>query len=378
MKTSHLNWVSATFLISYQLLLLITLPIYFYYASPSGALIGITIALFFMTGISITGGYHRLFAHRSYRTNSFVEGIVLFFASLALQGSALRWAYEHRLHHAHVDTDDDPYSINKGFWYAHFLWLVEKKGNRAIEKRLVSDLLKDKLVVFQHRYIKSCMLGSNIVVTFLIGWWLNDFIGAIVLSALLRIFALHHCTWFINSLAHTWGDKPFCQEQTAVNNCIIAFLTFGEGYHNYHHTFAQDYRNGIRWYHYDPTKWFIWTLNKIGMAYNLKRMDAYTIKKRLVLERKHLLLDKICELWYVKKDELEKQINELAERIMIKIAQANQLKEYYQKVCKECKEQEVIAQIQTELSLLKKSLKEDWRLWKNLSRHILRLEPIQI
>lgn len=367
------NWGPGLFLIIYQIALLIGLPFYFYYASMSWSLIAVSVLLLYITGFSITAGYHRLYAHRSYRVKPIIEFFILFFGSMAIQGSALRWCFDHRLHHAHVDTDDDPYSIKKGFWYAHFLWIMEKP--RKIEDKVVSDLVKNKMVQFQDRHSIPLMIATNLIVFLFIGWALNDYLGAFVIATWLRMFALHHFTWFINSLAHTWGDKPFCQEQSAVNNYVVALLTFGEGYHNFHHTFAQDYRNGIRWYHFDPTKWIIWTLHKCGLASNLKMMDSYTIKKRMVEDRKGLLLDRLCKLWYVKKDDLEKNINELSERIVRNIGTMNQLKELYHKMCREAAEKDLILKIKRELSSLKANVKSDWRAWKRLSRNILRMKP---
>eukprot|EP00386_Alphamonas_edax_P012570 GDKI01039184.1.p1 GENE.GDKI01039184.1~~GDKI01039184.1.p1 ORF type:complete len:250 (-),score=-19.94 GDKI01039184.1:65-733(-) len=222
------------------------------------------------------------------------------------------------------------------------------------------------------------MLLSNVLVFFVVGWLLNDYVGAFFLACWTRLFALHHFTWFINSLAHTWGDKPFCQEQSAVNNYIIAFLTFGEGYHNFHHTFANDYRNGIRWFHFDPTKWLIWGLNKLSLTSDLKKMDTYTIKKRMVLQRKEVLLDRICDLWYVKKDELEKKISELSDNIVKKIAEANRLKEQYQQARREGQEREIVRKVKQDLNQLKRSLRQDWRQWVQLSRNILRLKPLSV
>src|SRR5206468_2641426 len=143
------------------------------------------------------------------------------------------------------------------------------------DPKVVPDLMKNRLVMFQDRFIGTWMILSNAIAFLLVGWLLNDFLGAFVISLWTRLFTLHHFTWFINSLAHTWGDKPFSQEQSAVDNYIISLLTFGEGYHNYHHTFANDYRNGIRWYHFDPTKWLIWSLHKLGLAFDLKRMNSF-------------------------------------------------------------------------------------------------------
>lgn len=369
MKIKNFNWGPGLFLIIYQTLLLTSLPFYFYYYSPSWTMVAFSVVLLYLTGLSITAGYHRLFAHRSYRANSWIEGIILFFGAMAGQGSALRWGFDHRLHHAHVDTDDDPYSIKKGFWYAHFLWILERP--RTIDPKVVPDLMKNKLVQFQHKNIGLLMLFTNVIAFFVVGWLLNDYMGAFFIAVWLRLFALHHFTWFINSLAHTWGDKPFCQEQSAVNNYVIALLTFGEGYHNFHHTYANDYRNGIRWYHFDPTKWLIWTLNKFGLTSDLKRMDYFTIKKRLVLQRKELLMDRLCNHLHNKKEEFEKRVVELSETIVAKIATASQLKEHYKQACIEGKEPAMLKEFKKQLSEIKRSIKQDWKQWTKLSRNIL-------
>lgn len=365
-----IDWGIAGFLISYQFLLLLSLPFYFYFAAPSLTLVGISIALLFIVGMSVTGGYHRYFSHRTFKAHPVVESVLLFFGAMAMQSSALRWAHDHRLHHAHVDTDQDPYSINKGFWYAHFMWMLEKAD--PIDPKLVSDLRQNPRVVFQHRFIIHLMFGTNALVWLFVGWLLNDYLGAFFIAVALRIFVLHHFTWFINSLAHTWGDKPFCQEQTAVNNLILSFLTFGEGYHNYHHVFAKDYRNGVRWYHFDPTKWMIWILSKLGLVKDLRRVDKLTIKKRMVLERKALLLEKIGKLPYVRQEQLAEQIESISNKMIEKLMSFSNL-------CRELrnfKQPALISKVKKEIFDLRMSLKEDWKQWKLLSRGILSLKPI--
>lgn len=375
MQWKNFNKGPGLFLIIYQTLLLITLPFYFYYDMPGWKMILASFILLYLTGLSITAGYHRFYAHRSFKANTIFEGMTLFFASMAGQGSALRWAFDHRLHHAYADTDDDPYTVKKGFWHAHFLWILEKP--RPIDPKIVPDLMKNPLVQFQHRHAGLLMVLTNVISFFVVGWLLNDYLGAFFLASWTRLFALHHFTWFINSLAHTWGDKPFCQEQTAVNNYIIALLTFGEGYHNFHHTFANDYRNGIRWYQFDPTKWLIWTLSKVGLVSSLKRMDPIAIKKRLVIERKRLLLERLCDLWYVKKDELEQKVMELSDQILLKISETHQLMDHYRQVRKEGERQR-LKEVKQQISSLKKSLKQDWRRWVHLSRNILRMKPLSV
>ena len=362
-KTKAFNWGPAIFLITYHAILLTMLPLYLYYNSVSTAIIISTIVLLYATGLSITAGYHRYYSHRCYRTNRIIEFILLFLGSMTSQGSAIRWSFDHRLHHANVDTDDDPYSISKGFWYAHCLWILERPRN--IRSKVVSDLFSNKLVAFQHRHYKACMIGSNAIVTLFLGWLFNDYLGAFVMTLWVRIFLLHHFTWFINSLAHTWGEKPFSKELSAVDNYCI-----GEGYHNYHHTFANDYRNGIRWFHFDPTKWLIWSLSKVGLATNLKRVDPVTIEKRIVLQTKDILLERIKQVCVSKKDEFEKIVLETSDRIVAKLAQFNDLKTQYLQTKKENSCRTIILELQTELKALKKSLRQDWDEWMALSKNI--------
>lgn len=354
------------FIIVYHLFLLFALPVYFYYGTVQWSTVWTTLFFLFACGLSITGGYHRLFSHRSYKTHPIVEAIILFFSASSAQGSALRWSYDHRIHHAFVDTDKDPYTIKKGFWYAHCLWLLDSP--REIDPKVVPDLLANKLVMFQHRFYKTCLVASNAIICIFMGLLLKDWWGAFLIGIWVRIFFLHHFTWFINSLAHTWGDKPFCQEQTAVNNFVVSLFTFGEGYHNYHHTFANDYRNGIRWFHYDPTKWLIWILNKFGLASDLKRMEDAVIERRMVLERKNLLMNRIKEVWYVKKDELEKTVDDLSNRILTAIAEYKALQEKYMTY----KDQ----QIKSELKNLRDRINSDWKLLKKLSISIMRLKAM--
>lgn len=365
-----INWIPLSFLIVYQTLLFLLLPFYFYYNTPGTGIIVSAVILLYLTGLSITGGYHRYYAHRSYKTNSFIESLLLFFGSMAIQGSALRWGFDHRLHHANVDTDNDPYSIKKGFWYAHFLWIVEKP--RTIDPKIVSDLMRNKLVMFQHRFYPICMLVSNAIAVLFCGWLFNDYLAAFAITFGVRLFALHHFTWFINSLAHTWGDKPFSQEQSAVDNYFLSMLTFGEGYHNYHHTFANDYRNGIKWFHFDPTKWLIWTLSKLGLAHSLRVVDPLTIEKRMVLETKNLLLEQLKEKCHTKKEELEKLLDEMAEQIVAKITQFNELKNHYLESKRENISKNVVSNLRKELKNAKKGLRHIWRQWIRLTNNIAR------
>jgi stearoyl-CoA desaturase (delta-9 desaturase) len=370
MRAANFNWPTGLFVIIYHVALLVMWPIYFYHCSASLGMWLAAIFLYFASGMSITAGYHRFYSHQSYKAHPIVEGFLLFFGSMACQGSALRWSYEHRIHHAYVDTDRDPYSIKKGFWFAHILWLFHKPN--PIDKKVVSDLVRNPLVMFQHNYYLTTMIGTNLIAFLVVGWLFSDYIGAFVLAWWTRVFFLHHSTWFINSLAHTWGARTFSQEQTAVDNYVISLLTFGEGYHNYHHTFANDYRNGVRWYHFDPTKWLIWALNHLGLAYALKRVNEYHVKERIVAERKSAAVEVLKASLIARREELSETITKVSEEITQKLARVRALIESYytQKKSGSVTKDELKKHTQ-EIKTLKKSLKDDWRQFKQLYKYVM-------
>jgi stearoyl-CoA desaturase (delta-9 desaturase) len=366
---NDLYWPSIILVGGYHLSLLITLPIYFLTKLPSWGLLLTTFVLVWFTGTGISAGYHRYFSHKSFKTNKLVELVLLFFGTLAVEGSALKWSFDHRLHHTHVDKERDPYNVMKGFWHAHILWIFRR--GEEIDQKIVPDLYKNKLVMFQHNFYFPLFLLTNIGVMLLVGFAFKDYFGAIVFATLLRIFLLHHLTWFINSAAHYWGVQSYSKEHSAMDNYILCFLTFGEGYHNYHHTFASDYRNGIKWYHFDPTKWLVWSLEKIGMAEGLIRVNNYAIKKKLVQADKNQVLDKIKRTAYLNKEALAKKVNELSESISTKISEIREMKAAYIQAKRE--KQNRLA-IKAKIKTHKKLLKQEWKTWCRLVSKIMKLK----
>lgn len=368
----NFNWITGLFILGYHAFLLVALPIYFWqHNAPSTGILVFSAALLFITGISVTAGYHRHYSHSTYKIHPVPEAILLFFATMATHGSAIRWSYEHRIHHAFVDTDRDPYSIKKGFWYAHFLWMFEKSN--IIEDKVVSDLLRRPMLRFQHKYYGLLMVVTNSIVWLFAGWLSGDYWSSFLFVWMVRLFFLHHFTWFINSLAHTWGARNFCQELSAVDNYIISLVTFGEGYHNYHHTFAYDYRNGVRWYHFDPTKWLIWSLHKLGLASNLRRVHHYQIEEKLLLDRKELILEKLRAKLGNRKDEWEEKVHSLTESIQSKLKETRELCEQYRKA-KEAETKEYARELQGQIKTIKKNLKEECQHWITLSRNVLAMD----
>ncbi len=373
-KPSNLNWSTILFLGGYHLLLAVLLPVYLVYYTPSWTLLTLSFILLYTTGLSITAGYHRLFSHSTYKTNKVIEAIYLFFGSMATQGSALRWSHDHRIHHAHIDKDEDPYTVKRGFWHAHFIWLFKKQN--PIKEKVVSDLIRDPVLRFQHKYFDILMVVTNVLATLFIGYITNDYFGALVFGWLLRQFLLHHFTWFINSLAHYWGHQNYSTEHSAVDNYIISLLTFGEGYHNYHHTFAYDYRNGIRWFHFDPTKWLIWSLSKLKLAKDLKKVNENRIAEQMIKEHKRALLEKIKESFTEKREDLEEKVAYFTENLIDNLTKLNALIQKYKTSKKLRIHSESLKDLLNEISALKKNLRNEWRAWKEFSKFIMAQRPI--
>ena len=289
-KFSNLSWTTpGIFIFTMHALALLGLPFYFYLAPPSGSLIIISIFWLFATELGVTSAYHRLYSHRSYKMAKFPESIFLFLATLTIQGSALSWSHDHRFHHQFTDKEGDPYNVKKGLLHAHILWLFEKR--QPIDQKIVPDLMENRLLVFQDRHFVFLTTLGNILVVLATSWIVGDWLGALVMAFGVRLLFSYHITWFINSLAHYWGEQSYSKECSARNNAILAFLTHGEGYHSYHHAFPADYRNGWRWYQFDPNKWIIWMMSKIGLAKDLRRHNYNTITNRLIYMDRQRLLD---------------------------------------------------------------------------------------
>jgi stearoyl-CoA desaturase (Delta-9 desaturase) len=234
--------------------------------------------------MSITAGYHRLWAHRTYEARWSLRLFFMIFGSMALQNSAWVWCSGHRRHHLNVDdVERDPYSARRGFWFSHIGWMVREYPSGQEDFSNIPDLRRDRLLAFQHRHYVPLVLVTNIGLPLATGWLVGDLWGTFLLAGVLRLVLSHHFTFFINSLAHMWGERPYTEENTARDNPVLAVFTFGEGYHNFHHSFAHDYRNGVRWWQWDPTKWLIASLRLVGLTRRLKKTPVFQIQRALLL-----------------------------------------------------------------------------------------------
>lgn len=240
------------------------------------------------SGIGIGSGYHRLWSHRAYQAHPALKVFLAIVGGMTLQNSIQIWCARHRPHHRDVDDNEkDPYSIGRGFWFAHVGWMFRDYPSSDIDYSVVPDLVRDPVVAWQHRWYLAIALTSNIGLPMLLGWLVGDIWGVLLLAGVLRLVIFHHCTFFINSLAHMWGNQPYTDENSARDNWFLAILTYGEGYHNYHHMFQSDYRNGHRWWHFDLNKWFISMCAGLGLAKDLKRTPQFKIlRARLNMEFK--------------------------------------------------------------------------------------------
>jgi stearoyl-CoA desaturase (delta-9 desaturase) len=285
----RINWITSSFLIGTLVLSLTAVPVYLYHFGLDWFQIGLFFAMLMACGFSISIGYHRLFSHITFKASWPLRLFTLIFGAAAFENSALMWASEHRRHHKHVDHDDDPYCIAKGFFYAHIGWLLFKLNSDKPYDN-VADLQKDELVCWQDRHVQSIAVLVSFGLPSLFGFLWNGWegaLGAFLIAGVARIVILQHCTFLINSACHTIGRQPYSRKCSARDSVLLAIFTFGEGYHNYHHEFQHDYRNGVKPWQIDPTKWLIWTFSKLGLVRDLRRVpeDQIRAAEREALEQ---------------------------------------------------------------------------------------------
>jgi stearoyl-CoA desaturase (delta-9 desaturase) len=248
-------------------------PVYAYFYGVTAGEVTLAVAYFVLSGLSITVGYHRLISHRAFACQPWLKFFFLVFGSAAWQGSALSWSADHIRHHAYTDTGRDPYNIKEGFLYAHVGWLFRRDHPSAVPENLKSD----RLLVWQDRWYLPLAIVVSFVVPFLVAGT-----GGFLLAGAVRLVAGHHATWFVNSWAHVGRKRPYDPGVSAADSWIVSLFTFGEGFHNYHHAFPTDYRNGVNPLAWDPSKWLIWALSLVGVTYDLKRIERVQQWKRRV------------------------------------------------------------------------------------------------
>lgn len=281
--TKKIIWVNILFFSITSIFALAGCPFYVYRFGISLSEVLLFVFYVAATSMGITAGYHRLFSHATYRAHPAVQFLLLFFGAAAFEMSALDWSSRHRDHHRYVDTERDPYNIKKGFFYAHMGWLLFWK--HPLDLSNAKDLQQSRLILHQHNQYLLWAVLSGILTPLVIGFLSGHLLGAFLFSVCLRLTVVYHATWAINSVCHTFGKATYDIYASARDHWLVAFITNGEGYHNFHHRFPGDYRNGVRWYQWDPTKWLIALMGGLRFAWDLKRISAYRIlEARLAAE----------------------------------------------------------------------------------------------
>ena len=317
-KQRRYNWNMVLILTLIPLIGVFGTAIYVYYNGIVWQEPVMMFIYWFLSGMGITMGYHRLFSHKAYKTNSFVEWVLMIFGSTALENTILKWASDHRLHHTKAETEEDPYSITQGFWHAHIGWIVKNTPEEKTRVRGVKDLQKKSAIKFQNKYYYHIGIIVGFVIPLAIGFIYGRPLGALLWAGFLRLAIVHHATFFINSLCHYVGRRTYDFKSTARDSWIVSWFTFGEGYHNYHHKFQWDYRNGVKWFAYDPSKWIINSLSYFGVTYDLKKVKEHVIMQnhfnsiRTQLTEKFNKSTKSCKAFYQSKvDQLHQKADSL-------------------------------------------------------------------
>jgi stearoyl-CoA desaturase (delta-9 desaturase) len=251
----------------------------------NGTDLALCLGLAAITILGITAGFHRLFTHRSFEAHAGIRWLLGVAGSMAAQGPLLYWVACHRRHHQSSDTADDPHSPHGaratwlgglgGLWHAHVGWMFSHEPEPW--GRYVPDLLRDPLTFRLHRlYFLWVVIGLLLPAALgglLGGSWAGVWTG-LCWGGLVRTFLVHHATWSVNSICHTFGTTPYKTGDQSKNNAVCALLTFGEGWHNNHHAFPTSARHGLEWWQLDITFHVIRLLAWVGLARDLRTPSA--------------------------------------------------------------------------------------------------------
>ena len=255
-----LEWPTIIFMAVMHTLALVALQPQYW----SWGAISVFFILAWVTGcVGLTLGYHRLLSHRSFKVPQWLERIIASCGALSAEYGPIEWVAIHRQHHKYSDTDLDPHNIRKGFFWAHFGWMMYEVPALKEKNELAADLRRDPYYRWLHKYYLWLQLPVGLVLYALGGW-------AFVLWGIpLRMVAVYHLTWCINSVAHTWGRRPYDIADVTYNNTALGIIAFGEGWHNNHHAFPTSAKQGLQG-QFDFTWYHIVLLKRLGLAKNIK------------------------------------------------------------------------------------------------------------
>ena len=357
--------VKSLFLLALPISALAGLYYHLQYETYSHTLLIGMVIMYLLNIFAISAGYHRLFAHRAYKASKAVKAFLLIVGASTLENSVLEWSSEHRTHHKYEDTDKDPYNIKEGFFFAHIGWIMLKNKK---EQFIAKDLANDPMIAFQHKYYYAIMIISNLIPFVVLYYLTNSLIGSLTFGVLLRLLIVHHVTYCINSYCHTFGTQPYTDKNTAKDSGLISLLTFGESYHNFHHTFQLDYRNGYRWFNIDMTKWIVFTWDKIGLASNLKRAsDAQVLAARMTMkaQKRATRYEEFSEDLRIKLDELKQKTIDQKKYLI-------NLKKEYKLIAKNKIDEashKKLEQLRIDIKRMKSNFHYSYNEWKNYLKY---------
>jgi len=225
--------------------------------------LALAVALYYVRMFGVTGGYHRYFSHRTYRTSRAFQFFLAVLAQSSLQKGALWWAAHHRVHHKFSDGPEDPHSFReKGLWYSHVGWILSRDTEETDYKQ-IPDLARYPELRWLNKYhvVPGVALAVGL---FLVGSW-----PALVWGFLVSTVALWHGTFTINSLSHWWGKRRYETTDDSKNNPVLAIVTMGEGWHNNHHYYARSCRQGFFWWEIDLTYYVLKALSFVGIVWDI-------------------------------------------------------------------------------------------------------------
>ncbi|MCE2455855.1 MAG: acyl-CoA desaturase [Gemmatimonadetes bacterium] len=242
---------------------------------------------FWIRLFGITGGYHRYFSHRSFKTSRVLQFVLAWLGASAGQNGPLWWVSHHRLHHRHADTEHDAHSPGlRGFWWAHAGWIMTRRY-KGYDESLVHDLRRFPELRFLDRMHMLAPFSLGVLL-FGVGWWLEAVfptLGATRWQMLgwglfVSTMLLYHVTFLVNSVTHMWGRRRYATKDHSRNNWWVALLTLGEGWHNNHHRYPSSERQGFYWWELDVTHYLLRTLEKVGLVWELRTPPATAYGRR--------------------------------------------------------------------------------------------------
>jgi stearoyl-CoA desaturase (delta-9 desaturase) len=230
----------------------------------SSRALAIAFVLYWTRMFLITGGYHRYFAHRSYKTSRAFQFVLAFLGTTAMQKGTIWWSARHRIHHKHSDEPEDIHSPKiYGFWRAHIGWFLCNKESGATDLNRVKDLVKFPELRWLDKYHWVAPIMLTGLCYYLDGW------SGMIIGLAWSTVVFWHSTFLVNSIAHMWGSRRYQTNDDSRNNPLIAFLTMGEGWHNNHHHFQGSVKQGFKWWEIDLTYYILRLLALTGLIWDL-------------------------------------------------------------------------------------------------------------